>query len=77
MKMSELISAIGDENLVFQNLDQCVIRLDYTAKRGNTITFSTTMNIMGPHGTEKLGLVLWLDRDAISTALASAKGGAA
>lgn len=73
MKMSELILAIGDDKVVFQNLDHALISLDYTAKRGTTITFGT-QEAVTPDGTKKLGLVLWLDRDAVAAAV---KGGAA
>ncbi|MCR4297230.1 MAG: hypothetical protein NUV75_00545 [Gallionella sp.] len=69
MKMSELILAIGDDNVEFQNLDQSAISLDYHHKKGATITFGTTMSIL-PEGTKKLGLVLWLERDAVKAAVA-------
>lgn len=77
MKFSELIFAIGDDNVEFQNLDQCAISLDYTTKKGTTITFGTQMSIMGSEGTKKLGLVVWLDREAVQKAIAAEKGGAA
>lgn len=63
MKLSELIAAVGDDNVMFQNLDSDIIRLRF-ANGKNEITFGThamtTLN-----GTEKLGLVVWLDRDAV------------
>lgn len=76
MKMSELILAIGDDNVEFQNLDKSAISLDYSQKRGQTITFGTEMDITAPQGTKKLGLVLWLDRQAVAAAIAAEKGGA-
>ena len=68
MKMSDLILAIGDDNVEFQNLDQCADSLNM---RGGTtkITFGTRRGLT-PQGTDKLGLVLWLDRDAVKAALA-------
>lgn len=72
MKMSELILAVGDDNVEFQNLDQCATDLSYTAKSGTKITFGTQRPIT-PNGTDKLGLVLWLDRKAVSDAIASAR----
>ena len=73
LKMSELIAAYGDETLEFQNLDQCAKTLDYHHKKGTTITFGTTMNIHADQGTEKLGIVLWLDRRRVSEILAASK----
>ena len=62
MKMSELILAIGDDNVEFQNLDSCADKLNYNHKSGTKITFGTDMPLT-PEGTKKLGLVIWLDRD--------------
>jgi len=73
MKMSELILAIGDDNVEFQNLDQCATDLRYTAKSGTHITFGTQRPIT-PNGTDKLGLVIWLDREAVKAAIAKATG---
>lgn len=75
MKMSELILAIGDDNVEFQNLDQCSTALNYSAGSGTKITFGT-QRALTPNGTDKLGLVLWLDRKAVADAIASEKGGA-
>jgi hypothetical protein len=72
MKLSELIIATGDENVQFQNLDQCSISLDYSAKKGTQITFGTEQPV-NLNGTEKLGLVVWLDRKAVADAIAAAK----
>lgn len=69
MKLSELIAACGDETVEFQNLDQSAISLDYRHKKGTTITFGTTMDINAPQGTRKLGLVVWLERDAVAEAV--------
>lgn len=68
MKLSELILAIGDDNVEFQNLDQCATDLNYSAKSGTRITFGTQRPIT-PDGTDKLGLVLWLPRDAVKKAI--------
>jgi len=75
MKMSELILAIGDDNVEFQNLDQCLAAADYSHKKGTTITFATGMRLHPSNGTEKLGIILWLDRDAVKAAVS--KEGAA
>lgn len=74
MKLSQLIAACGDDNVQFQNLDQCASDLNYTAKSGTKITFGTEEPI-DLKGTRKLGLVVWLDRDAVRAAVASHKAG--
>lgn len=68
MKMSELILAVGDDNVQFQNLDHCASDLNYSAKNGTKITFGTEQPV-NLDGTVKLGLVLWLDRDAVAKAV--------
>lgn len=72
MKMSELILAVGDENVAMQNLDHCGISLDYNIKKGTKITFGTEERLT-PDGTERLGLVLWLPRAAVKAALDAEK----
>lgn len=68
MKMSELILAIGDDNVQFQNLDHSATALNMMG--GVTdITFGTDQPATLT-GTEKLGLILWLDRDAVKAAIA-------
>lgn len=76
MKLSALIAAIGDDKVGIQNLDDCASSLNYNIKTGSKITFGTDQRI-DPMGTEKLGLVLWLDRDAVKAAIASEKEAAA
>jgi len=75
LKLSELIAKCGDDKIQFQNLDQCAKSLDFHHKKGTTITFGTTMNIHAPNGTEKLGLVVWLDRDKVAEIVAASKEG--
>lgn len=71
LKLSELIAAYGDDKVQFQNLDQCADRLDM--KGTNTkITFGTEQRL-GLNGTEKLGLVVWLDRERVKEIVAASK----
>lgn len=67
MKLSELIAKIGDENVQVQNLDHATVRLSTKANGITEITFgtpaATTIN-----GTKQLGIVVWLDRDAVEKA---------
>lgn len=66
MNLSDLIKAYGDDNVQFQNLDTCAQTLNYHHKKGTTITFGTEGNALNANGTEKLGLVIWLDRDRVA-----------
>lgn len=77
MKMSELILAVGDENVVFQNLSNDAHTVDKT-KHGTKITFYTDAIqaeelLLGDGKTKKLGLVLWLPRDRVEAAVAAEK----
>lgn len=73
MKMSELILEIGDENVIFQNLDTCMTSGKYTARSGSKITFGTEQRLHPTLGTEMLGLVIWLPRDKVAAALEKGK----
>ena len=76
MKMSELILAIGDENVVFQNLLNDAQSIDKT-KHGTKITFYTDAihaeELLNGGETQKMGLVLWLPRDRVNAAVAKEK----
>lgn len=77
MKMSELILAVGDENVIFQNLSNDAHSVDKT-KHGTKITFYTNAIqaeelLLGDGKTKKLGLVLWLPRDRVEAAVAAEK----
>lgn len=77
MKMSELILAVGDDNVVFQNLLNDAQSIDKT-KHGTKITFYTDAiqaeELLGGGQTKKLGLVLWLPRDRVDAAVAAERG---
>lgn len=63
MKLSELIAKYGDDAVQFQNLDHCA--KDLNMNKGKTfITFGTEQPI-DFNGTQKLGLVIWLDRGKV------------
>lgn len=74
MKISELILAVGDDKVKFQNLDQCASDLNYTARHGTKIVFGTDQPL-DFNGTKDLGPVVWMPRDAVAKALASFKTG--
>ena len=64
MKLSELIAVYGDDKVEFQNLDQCATSLNM-GKQHTTITFGTPQRL-DLNGTQKLGLVVWLDRKRVA-----------
>mgnify|MGYP007100094249 CR=1 FL=1 len=76
MKMSELILAVGDDNVLMQNLLNDAQQIDKT-KHGTKITFYTDAispeEMLGGNRTKKLGLVLWLPRDKVEAAIAAEK----
>ena len=69
MSITELLLAIGDDNVRFQPLDECAIQLDWSRKSGGKITFGTDQVIIPGEGTAQMGLVLWLDRKLVAEAL--------
>lgn len=73
MKLSELIAAIGDDNVKFQNLDSVAAELDWRAGTGTKVVFYTDVGIHPATGLDKLGLVVWLPRDAVTKAIADEK----
>jgi hypothetical protein len=80
VKMSELIVAVGDENVRFQNLDQDAHTIDKT-KHGTKIAFYTDAiqaeELLGGGKSKKIGLVVWLPRNLVDAAIAKAKAKAA
>jgi len=69
MKMSELIAEIGDDNIGIQNLDTCNIDINWDHKKGTVIKFGSEEPV-DFNGTRRLGIIVWLDRDAVKKALA-------
>lgn len=72
MNLSEMIAAYGDDRVQVQNLDTCADALNMT-KKGTKITFGTEMRLT-PNGTEKLGLIVWMDRERVAEIIATSKG---
>lgn len=68
MKISELLSRYGDEDVAFQTLDSCILYSNYDAHHNTThVTFS----MYGMPGADgKKCLMLWLDRDKVNAILA-------
>jgi hypothetical protein len=74
--MSELILAVGDENVLFQNLLNDAHSIDKT-KHGTKVTFYTDAiqaeELLNGGKTKKIGLVLWLPRDRVDAAISAEK----
>lgn len=79
MKMSELILAVGDDNVKFQNLLNDALTIEKT-KAGTKIVFYTdgvqAEELLGKGITKNVGLVLWLPRDRVDAAVAAEKASA-
>ncbi|WP_376742473.1 hypothetical protein [Ensifer canadensis] len=74
MNLSELIAKYGDDKVSFQKLDDCVDTMNMT-KNGTKATFVTPERL-NLNGFEKLGLIVWLDRDQVAAIIAASKAGA-
>lgn len=71
MNLSKLLAQYGDDALQFQKMDDCVVSLQLT-KQGSKATFVTPV-AFGSDGFQKLGLIVWLDRDRTKQLLAAEK----
>jgi hypothetical protein len=73
MQLSELLEGVGADHVSFQKLDECASTLSTKTKRGKVetkITFITDEPLtIG--GTESLGIVVWINRDAVAQFLAA------
>ena len=75
MNICELIHECGGPDKVgVQYIDQCADALNWSAKHGVTkVTFGTDQTLT-PDGLPKCGVVVWLDREQVTAALAKARG---
>ena len=67
MLLSELLEGVGADHVSFQKLDECALTLSTKTKRGaveTKITFVTDEPLT-TGGTKSLGLVVWVNRDAV------------
>ena len=64
MKLSKLIADYGDDAVQFQNLDHCLIRANMKGVNSQ-ITFGTEQALT-LDGTDKLALIVWLDRKRVA-----------
>lgn len=74
MKLSELIAAYGDQNVEWQPLDSCMVSAQMKGGIRSHITFGTEQALNPVTGkTDKLAMIVWLDRDIVARLLAEAK----
>lgn len=71
LPLSKLIADYGDDKIEMQNLDQCATSLNMSGDI-TKITFGTPRRLT-LEGTDKLGLVVWLDRARVAEIVAAAK----
>lgn len=65
MKLSEFIAKIGDENISFQLLNQCLTNIKTSKKDKNLVTFATeglTPNDVMAN-TGNVGMIVWVPRE--------------
>lgn len=74
--MSDLILAVGDDHVRFQNLDSDAYTIEKN-KNGTKIAFYTDAiqaeELLGGGQTRLLGLVVWLPRDRVTAAIEAAR----
>jgi hypothetical protein len=71
MKLSEFIANYGDDDVKFQRLDDCATNISMT-KGGSKASF-VTPETFGFDGFDKMGLIVWLDRERVAKILADRK----
>ena len=72
MKLSELIAKYGDDIVQFQKMDDCATMFNKT-KEGTKATICTPVGF-GFDGFDKMGLVIWMDRERVQKILDADKG---
>ena len=66
--ITELVAALGDENIKIQSVDSCAT--DYKMLRnGRTQVKLETDQRFGINGAKDLGIILWLPRDKVKAIL--------
>lgn len=65
MTLSELLRKVGDENLSFQMLNQCMTTITERKNKVCKVTFETTQLCPGDIvlGEGNVGIVVWVPRD--------------
>lgn len=71
MKLLELISSYGDNEVKFQKLDDCTETLSMS-KKGTKASF-VTPETFGFDGFDRFGLIIWMDRERVAKILADRK----
>lgn len=75
MNIAELLTKYGGDDVQCQPLDGCADRMNVSGSY-TKITFGTP-EPLGPNGTVKMGIVVWMDRDRVAEILAADKAASA
>lgn len=67
MSLIQLLTAIGDENIKVQYIDECTSGIQATKQQGNKLTVHTDEQFT-LQGMERFGFVLWIDRKKLEEA---------
>lgn len=73
MTLTEFFAEIGDDNLGFQLLEQCMTNVR-VMRQGTRVSFETDAITVtdAACGAGRVGLIVWADRDAYERATAKA-----
>ncbi len=76
MTISELITAVGDDNIGYQNLAECFISAEAYPQKGiANVTFGTVcQNILEHDDGKRICLILWFDADRWPKKTAESEG---
>lgn len=71
--ITELLAAVGEENIKVQYIDECASGMQMTKRQGNKLTVHTD-EPFGLNGMQRFGFVLWVDRDKLAGAAQQTQG---
>lgn len=79
MALTELLSKVGDGNVQFQNLRQCISSIESRKDGSVAVTFHTAPDKINPTDEvmgrpEWVGLVVWLPQDRVKQAMDEMEG---
>lgn len=72
MSIAELISAVGSEHIMFQNLHECILNISATKKHGSKVTFGTngiTPNEVASGEWKHVCLIIWLPKERVDAVI--------
>lgn len=72
MSLIQLLTAIGDESIKVQYIDECTSGMQMTKRQGNKLTVHTDERFT-LRGMDRFGFVLWVDREKLEEAESAAQ----